>query len=183
MKKIFTASLLLMAACMVAYAQDGITLPEKPQGHEYIDYSARNQGFFAAAQVSPTVFFSYLGKARYVTQLDFVAGYRVNEFIKVGVGVSPKISFDNFSKAISYLPIYLDLRGNFIPQEDRMFSPYWNLDVGYTLNAGFTIAPTLGLKFGGLRNNFLVGLGYVGQSMANDRLFINGAVLRLGYEF
>ena len=88
-------------------------------------------------------------------------------------------------------PIFLNVRGNFIPTRYRDVVPYYSFDIGVTVRDGFMLRPTVGLRVGRERSAFLVGLGYVGQDLSTysrdnlrkTRRFVNFITLKLGYEF
>ena len=110
---------------------------------------------------------------------DFILGYRTGEFFKLGPGVSPGIIAGSFN-----MPVYLDLRGNIISQESRMVVPYWSLDAGYTFGQiykGLYASPTVGVRVGMPRNDFIAGLSYILQFVPGSALHAVG--LRIGFEF
>ena len=154
--------LMTLALCMLMtslQAQE-IRMPEKPQTKPYVHYSDNNRGVWVGAGAG-----CYLSQRNGVSLIgvggEVVCGYRFNEFLKIGAGVAP-IFFVNTTDSSVSVPLFLDVRGNFLPQEPRMFSPYWSFDLGYDLKMeAFVISPTLGLKFGALRNTFLLGLSYM----------------------
>ncbi len=124
-----------------------------------------------------------------------MAGYRFNEYVRVGLGLGARYYFDN-NKVRSTLsewafPIFLNIRGNFIPTRYRDVVPYYSFDIGGTVRDGFMLRPTVGLRVGLERSAFLVGLGYVGQDLSTysrdnlrkTRRFVNFITLKLGYEF
>lgn len=190
MKKLLTSLILLASITGIAYSQE-VRLPERPKTPEYIDYSNQNTGFWCTAGMSTTLSFNGENKMAGAAALDLVAGYRLNEFIRFGLGVSPQVIFLNKqsspSRTIVPTPLYADFRGNFLPQNQRMFSPYWSMDLGYAFGYnGFYASPTLGLKIGSIRNDFLLGLFFVFQQQNVDKSFepcIYSLGLRLAYEF
>lgn len=173
-------AIILAFLCIVSlpvFAQErNITLPEKPNRPEYVDYSSLEKGFFGAVQLAPTLSFDRDGNKAPIYQIDLIVGYRFGEFFRLGAGVSPRIN------EMKNLPIYADFRGNFISQRSRACVPYWSIDVGYTLNQGMYLAPTAGIRIGGLRHDFVLGIGYFYQAV-QAMPDLNCAVLRLGYEF
>ena len=126
-----------------------------------------------------------------IVQVDVIGGYRFNEFIKLGLGVSPRLlpmdssyfPFDGLGGGPVSLPVYLDVRGNIISQESRMAVPYWSMDLGYSIPEGFYASPTIGVRVGGPRNNFIAGLTYIFQNVASWKESYSAIGLRLGYEF
>lgn len=175
MKKllILTAVLFCMAATASAQHNQNITMPEKPQRAKYVDYSVLRTGYWVAAQAGAF----YGSQNTFVGQFDLTMGYRFSEFLKVGVGVAPRIGLPS-------IPVYADVRGNFISQEDTMFALCWSADIGYAFNqGGIYVSPGIGARFGGLRHNLLIGINYIlqGQPSPADALHLVG--LRIGYEF
>jgi len=171
MKKNIIFLAVVLGVAVGTYAQDRqVTLPERPNRSKYTDYSTKDDGFWCAIQLGANY-----GDTGFVAQLDAIAGYRFSEFLKVGVGVSPRIGLKS-------VPVYFDARGNIIPQIDRMYSFYWNFDLGYAIKDGIYLSPGLGIMFGGIRHNFLIGLNYTLQGFENVQPKHFGGV-RIGYEF
>ncbi len=173
MKKFLIIAALLLPLALGAQEHTGYTLPEKPNRAKYIDFPSLDRGLWFAVQLSPGINFNYGPQA----QLDVIAGYRFGEFFRIGAGISPQKSASYFT-----LPIFLDLRGNIISQESRMVVPYWNLDAGYVLNHGVYASPTIGIRVGQPRNNFIAGVTYILQHEYYD-ILTHAIGLRIGYEF
>lgn len=176
---------------IAAFSQENaVRLPAVPNKHDYVQYSEKNNGFWCSAGVTAGYSITS-GKGACEVSADFIGGYRFNEYVRLGMGVSPRFlvaSHRDFPKSGQSVecPLYFDVRGNFLPQDQRMFSPYWSFDAGYTFNCGAYASPTLGLKFGGLRNDFLIGLSYVMQQYVykEDCMGIRNMIcLKLAYEF
>ena len=92
-KYIVTAVLLGFSLC--SYGQNNnVTLPEKPNRNKYVDYSTKESGFWCAAQIGANY-----GDTALLAQLDVIGGYRFSEFLRVGIGVSPRIGL----KSIQYI--------------------------------------------------------------------------------
>lgn len=178
MRKIMIAMLLLGFAVSGFAQNQNVKLPEKPKRAKYVDYSVKQTGYWLAAQLGA----GYIPGSVFYGQFDFVNGYRFSEFLKVGVGVSAKVHFDGRTT----IPIYADVRGNIISQEDTMFAFYWNADLGYSIFGGLYASPGIGMKFGGIRHNFLVGLYYALEypfEVQEYRFPAHSVGLRIGYEF
>ena len=180
-KLIILAFFVLMAVPSFAQNHQDYTLPDAPKRSRYIDYPSQYKGLWFAVQATP----AYASLEGITGQVDFILGYRTGEWFRVGAGVSPKFS----TEAGFGLPVYLDLRGNIISQESRMAVPYWSFDAGYTIsstNSGLYLSPTLGVRVGMPRNNFIAGLTYIMQQLpspvSSSRLS-HGVGLRIGYEF
>ena len=176
MKQVMIITAILIGFTLGAFAQNqGITLPEKPKRAKYVDYSVKQTGWWCTAQIGGGY---ATNTSQFYCQFDFVNGYRFSEFLKVGIGISPRIGLNT-------IPIYAQARGNFISQEDTMFAFFWNADLGYAINGGFYASPSAGMKFGGIRHNFLFSIYYAleGQrpEVSDSPLHLVG--LRIGYEF
>lgn len=168
-KYIFIVILLGFSVC--SYGQNNnVTLPEKPNRSKFVDYSTKENGFWCAIQIGANY-----GDSVLLAQLDFTGGYRFSEFLRIGIGASPRIGLKS-------IPVYFDARGNIISQVDRMYSFYWNADLGYAINDGIYLSPGVGMQFGGVRHNFLVGVNYTMQGFKNVGVK-HFAGIRIGYEF
>lgn len=175
MKRLLIIVTLLLGIMAMGLAQHNtVTLPERPKRAKYVDYSVKQTGWWCTAQLGA----GYATNGHIFGQFDFVNGYRFSEFLKVGIGISPRIGLNT-------IPIYAQARGNFISQEDTMFAFFWNADLGYAINGGIYASPSVGIKFGGIRHNFLLSIYYALEGQKNEvvetPLHLVG--LRLGYEF
>ncbi len=125
--------------------------------------------------------------------LTFTVGYRLNEFLRGGVGLGVNCYFNGNEKVRGTvnkwtMPVFLNLRGNIVSQDARGVVPYWSLDGGALLGDGYFISPTIGIRIGQHRNSFLIGLNYAigdidtskGEIYSNPVNFLG---LKLGYEF
>ena len=183
MRKLMIVAALLLGFAASGFAQNqDVRLPEKPKRAKYVDYSTKQTGYWLAAQLGA----GYSTAPGFYAQFDFVNGYHFSEFLKVGVGISPKVYFDGKTT----IPIYAEVRGNIISQEDTMFAFYWNADLGYAINGGLYASPSLGVKFGGIRHNLLVSLYYAleypFETQSETQRYDHPAHsvgLRIGYEF
>lgn len=177
MKKILiiVTALLGFVASGLAQHNQNITLPEKPKRAKYVDYTVKQTGWWCVAQIGGG-YATNTGK--FFGQFDFVNGYRFSEFLKVGVGISPRIG-------LKTIPIYAQARGNFISQEDTMFAFFWNADLGYAINGGIYASPSVGLRYGGIRHNVLFSFYYAleGQKPETSDQPMHVVGLRIGYEF
>ena len=179
MKKfLMIIGLALMLVPSFAQNHTDYKLPDEPKRGKYIDFPSLDKGFWFAVQATPAI---GLGRAGgFWASADFIAGYRTGEFLKVGVGVSPR--FDGIAGFA--LPLYLDLRGNIISQESRMAVPYWNVDAGWTFfENGIYVSPTVGVRVGMPRNNLIAGLTYIFQHASIPYGNFSAIGLRVGYEF
>lgn len=179
MKKFFAiVAFGLMMLPALAQNHTGYKLPDEPKRAKYIDFPSQDKGLWFAVQGTPVVYFGD-GVPLFGAQADVIAGYRFGEFFKVGAGVSPGWLWGAFS-----MPVYLDLRGNLISQESRMAVPYWSLDAGYNVGQrkGLYASPTVGVRVGMPRNDFLAGVTYILQTVPGG-IVMHGVGLRIGYEF
>lgn len=175
-KLIVVLSFALMMLPAVAQNHTDYKLPDQPRRAKYVDYASLDRGFWFAVQATP-VYFLNLGGG---IQGDFILGYRAGEFFKIG----PGISVGTVSGALT-LPVYLDLRGNIISQESRMVVPYWSLDAGWNFGTAFKglyASPTVGVRVGMPRNDFIAGLSYIFQMVPNMNP-VHAVGLRIGFEF
>ena len=193
----FIAGLIAAACSVAASAQiNQVTrLPQVGAPEKQADYTSVGSGFWMAAEASAAYSCRLFNSNFGYTEIDAVAGYRFNEYVRVGLGLGARYYFDN-NKVRSTLsewafPIFLNVRGNFIPTRYRDVVPYYSFDIGVTVRDGFMLRPTVGLRVGRERSAFLVGLGYVGQDLSTysrdnlrkTRRFVNFITLKLGYEF
>lgn len=123
-------------------------------------------------------------------ELNWINGYRFNEFLKVGAGFGARYYINNQDMRSSSIrwafPVFADFRGNFMPQTSRSVVPYWAFDIGGIIRDGFMLSPTVGLRIGEKRSCLLLGVNYTGQTMklcGEGRHFENVVSLKIGYEF
>lgn|SRR5574344_122897 len=172
-------------------AQDrNVKLPEVPNKTPYRDYSQSNAGYWFAVGVSGGTMIDFNRRDIQYAGVDVVNGYRFNEYIRLGVGLSAKYYINsadvrNTSSKIS-VPVYMDFRGNIVSQESRTAVPYWSFDIGSALHDGFFFSPTLGMRWGEKRSSFLLGLSYSYNEMDTFKKNAEGRNMisvKLGYEF
>ena len=199
-KVIFIIALVLTAGEMSAQ----IRLPERPNRPRYVDHSETTSGFWCAAEanIGSSILFKDGVKDAQRAGLSFVGGYMVNEFLKIGLGIGGLCYFnkndDLRSTDIKWtMPIYFDIRGNMTSQESRNFLPYWSVDIGAAVRDGFFFSPTIGMKFGEIRDSWLIGISYSIQQIKNwtdqNKKFsphgqttpetVSFVSIKLGYEF
>ena len=188
-------TLLLIACallCMTAYAQENqvTRLPEKPNRTAYKDYTQSQGGYwFSVEGFGGTMADPNEKNIQYIGA-DFVNGYRFSEFLRAGVGVGMKYYFGSDkvrTSSVSWgFPLYIDLRGNIISQNDREAVPFWSVETGTEIRSGFFFSPLIGLKIGEQRSSFTVGISYTYFKMdtwAKDGDSRNMVSLKVGYEF
>lgn len=206
MKKYF----ILLAAAIIgmsAVAQDDrptyqkrdVIMPtehqESPADHNYAQH---DNGFWFSVEGTGgySVHMSKGMDNTAFAEADVYFGYRANEFFRIGMGLGGRYYFDpgilrtkDFKWA---MPVMLNMRGNFIPQDYRTVVPYYSVDLGCSITDGFMFRPTVGIRCGERRSAFLLGLSYMYQAMSGykskedlTKKTINTSffALRLGYEF
>ena len=196
MKKLTITLLAVALGVMGMMGQRQVKMPTEHMQTPVNDYTELNSGFFCAVEGGGAYLFD---KAQNPGLADFnaVAGYRLNEYLRAGIGLGVRYFWDceKVRQAYSHfaMPLFLDVRGNFIPTNERDVVPYWSVDLGGSFPDGFMFRPTLGLRIGQERNAFLVGISYLGQQVrqckldgqtcSKDRKFLSGVQVRIGYEF
>lgn len=196
---IFTLTVLLFSGIGI-YAQEGVIMPDKPKNGKYVDYSAKEKGFWAGVDLSSgaTIHIDDSYQSSVTSDIHFVAGYRYNCYLQAGIGVGAKIyalqrdridaKYPNNRVSI---PLYADVRGVIINPVGREVVPCWSFDIGYSFFDGFYMSPTIGIRVGGLeRHHFLAGLSYVLQGAQLVRTggstapgYLHSVELKLGYQF
>lgn len=190
MKKFVLFAFMLSLTMTVSAQYRDVKLPDQPKQKNYKDRTFEDSGFwFAVEAEGGSSIMSDKKNTQYVG-LTGTAGYRLNEYLRFGAGVGGRFYVHNawvrgtdnkFS-----VPIFANVRGNFISAYDRDGVPFWSVNIGGITNEGFFFSPTIGYSFGGLRNNFLIGVNY---TMTNIKYDGGGSVaysffgLKLGYEF
>lgn len=178
--------------------QGSVVTPIDPQNKKYIHFSEYEKGYWIAGEVSAGASIMHGKRNVGFTQLAMINGYRFCDYLRVGIGLGVRYYVENDNRRIKSspwaFPVFLDLRGNFTSQKLDRVAPYWAFDTGATFTDGFFFSPTLGVKFGGNRSNFLLGLSYTGQNMRTYKISGDDAMkksnelnhmlsLKLGYEF
>ena len=133
MKKIVIFLVLLSTSTSILAQYRNVKLPEKPKMTHYKNYEKENKGFWCAIE-------SELGSSvmvhrtnmQYVNIL-FTGGYRLNEFIRFGAGFGGKMYVNNAEIRDSDnkfgIPIFANVRGNFISAYERDGVPYWSFNI------------------------------------------------------
>ncbi len=188
MKKFILTTLVLFATAVSA--QD-VVLPDMPKGRtHYTDYRTKDNGYWSAitANISTSTMFNR--KNIQNAGADWINGYRFNEFIRIGAGVGLRYYINNDNLRVSDIewtfPIFADIRGNIISQQDRSAVPFWSVDIGGEIRGGIYFSPTLGYRFGTQRGSVIVGLSYTLQqhdTYKKENENISGVSLKVGYEF
>lgn len=133
-------------------------------------------------------------------EIDINCGYRFNEYFRVGPGFGFRYYFPARSlRDRTYrwsFPLYLNIRGNLESMRYRDVIPYYSMDIGGSIQDGFMLRPTVGIRIGSPRKAFLLALSYVGQEMpylkkdiqsmakqGKAKNFVSFVALRIGYEY
>ena len=166
-----------------------VILPQRPKSHSATTYSFKDDGFWMAAEAEGASSIMQSTNMQFAGLL-FTAGYRFNEFLRIGAGLGTRAYVHNadFRKAknVFAFPLFFNLRGNFISKQDRSTAPFWSMNIGGIPEEGFYANPTIGYSFGGLRNNFLIGISYSLNTFKDYRKHnqvYNYFGIKLGYEF
>ena len=162
MKRLLIALLLVLTTGQMM-AQ--IRLPERPNRPKYVDHSEKTSGFWCTVEANAGTYITFKESVKPAQKagLTVACGYMVNEFFKIGAGVGANYYFNNndqirYSSIKHTVPVFVDMRGNLTSQEVRNFVPYWSFDIGAAVHDGFFVAPTIGMKFGEMRDSWLLGL-------------------------
>ncbi|MCD8290912.1 MAG: hypothetical protein LUC91_05360 [Prevotella sp.] len=188
MKKLFLLSFVFCAT--IIYAQE-VRLPELPKNRtHYTDYNIKESGYWTTITANVTTTLRFNHKNMQNIGADWINGYRFNEFLRVGIGLGLRYYINNdhvrSSDVAWTFPIFADIRGNIISQQDRGAVPYWSVDLGGEVRGGIYFSPTIGYRFGTQRGSFLVGISYTLQQSdtwkKSDECY-SGVSIKLGYEF
>lgn len=185
------AILFLGAMAIPSFAQyREVRTLQQPKETNYRDYTSQEQGFWYAVEAEGgSSIMEHKTNMQYVN-LTFTGGYRINEYLRVGAGFGGRMYVNNASVRNSNskfgIPIFANIRGNIISAKDRDGVPFWSVNVGGITNDGAFLSPTIGYSFGGLRNNFQVGVSYTLSNLKDNtgvRQNYSYFGLKLGYEF
>ena len=190
MRKIISLLLLLMVALSISAQYRDVKMPEAPNKSSYPNYGMENSGFWCAVDAEGGSSIMVNSKNMQYTALSFTGGYRISEFLRLGAGIGVRYYVNNAEIRDTNnkfgVPIFANVRGNFISAYDRDGVPFWSVNVGGITHEGFFASPTIGYSFGGLRNNFQIGISYTINSFKNyekaDKIYSYFG-LKLGYEF
>lgn len=192
MKELLIMSLASILLCGTADAQQrDIRLPEKPKTTNYRDYTQETAGFWCSVEIDAGSSVIFEKKNVLAAGFSYTAGYRFSEYLKVGAGIGARYYITNNdcyrSTPIRWtMPIYANVRGNIISQDNRSVVPYWSFNIGGAVRDGFLVSPTIGIRVGEQRNAFIVGVSYGYNEIKgyeNGKKGINFVLIRLGYEF
>lgn len=190
MKKICFLIMLLVSATSAFAQYREVTMPEAPRNSNYRNYDMEDAGFWCAVEAEGGSSVMVNSDNMQYTGLSFTGGYRINEFLRFGAGIGVRYYVNNAEVRDTDnkfgVPIFANVRGNFISAYDRDGVPFWSFNIGGITNEGFFATPTVGYSFGGLRNNFQIGISYTITSFRNYEkkdMAYSYFGLKLGYEF
>lgn len=164
------------------------------------DYTTYETGFYAAGELSGGYSLNSGRDNLGFSDVTFVGGYRFGEYLRAGIGIGARLYVDAAVRNMSHdwgMPLFINLRGNFIPTGYRDAVPFWSMDVGTTFPDGVMIRPAFGVRVGQKRSAFVASVGYMGQDIRTAKVvesqgaqvgkafrkFYSFITLRLGYEF
>lgn len=182
--------LLLTLSANAQYRQVRLSNASESRQPKYRDYLREDQGFWCAAEFEAGSSVMVHSPNMQYTGLQFTGGYRLSEYLRLGAGLGVRYYVHNAGIRDTDnkygVPIYANARGNFVSAYDRDGVPFWSMNIGGITNEGFFMSPTLGYSFGGMRNNFQVGICYTLTAFRNnekrDQAYSYFG-LKLGYEF
>ena len=182
----------------VAYGTEPIIPGKSKNPNSYKDYSTYETGFWWSAELQGGFSCNLEGPNLGMLELDALGGYRFNQYAKIGLGFGARYYFNNddirYSSIKWAFPLYVNVRGNFIPEEHRTMVPYYSMDLGAAFRDGVFFRPTIGVRVGSERSALLLGVSYMGQQLNGFTLDDNMArtkkkkytsfiVFKVGYEF
>ena len=179
---------------------DGVILPDKPNTEPYVDYSTKENGFWAGVDIlnGTTLHIDKDYRTSVTSSVHAIAGYRFNSYAQIGLGLGVKIyglQQDRIDPRhdgnIISVPFFFNARGVMMNPRSRVVLPCWSFDIGYAFFDGLYVSPTLGVRIGGLeRHHFVAGVAYVlqGAEVARNNGthapgYLHSLQLKLGYQF
>ena len=181
-------TILFAAICIVSQLSAQVRLPEKPTTYEHKEYQLNETGFWCAAEAGISTSLIIDGPNAQRTDISIIGGYRFNDFFRIGLGVGCNYYFNNNfalrgNHSAVTVPVFANFRGNFMSQRVREIVPFWSVNLGANVGDGMFVSPTIGARFGELRNAWLVGLNY---TLADVKVYpkaVSFIGIKLGYEF
>ena len=190
MKRFFYILLLLSVTISVSAQYRNVKLPEKPLLTKYKNYEKEDKGFWCAIETEGGSSVMVHSTNMQYVNISFIGGYRLSEYFRFGLGLGGRMYVNNADVKDTDnkfgIPLFANVRGNFISAYERDGVPCWSFNIGGITNDGFFASPTVGYSFGGLRNNFLIGINYTITTFRNsdkDNVAYSYFGLKLGYEF
>ena len=191
MEKYLSLIILAFMICFVSNAQyRNVKLPEAPKQTGYKNYNFENAGFWYALEAESGSSVMEQKKNMQYANLTFTGGYRLNEYLRFGAGLGIRYYINNAEVRNTdndfVFPIFANLRGNFISAYDRDGVPFWSINAGTITKEGLFASPSVGYRFGGLRNNFQIAISYTVSQFKNyneENTTYSYLGLKIGYEF
>lgn len=190
-KTMIIISLVLCTITSTIQAQQReVNLPPKTKQHGYRDFSTQDKGFWCAVEAEGGSSIMVDSRNMQYVNLTYTAGYRLNEYLRVGLGFGGRVYVNNYevrdASSRFCMPLYANVRGNFISSYDRDAVPFWSVNIGGITQEGLFFSPEVGYSFGGLRHNFQVGISYTISRLDTYQKKTKAYSyfgLKLGYEF
>lgn len=188
-------NLILFCLCtmgMVVKAQESaIKMPNAPKQQPYTEFSLKEKGYWCSVDFSIGPSLVFHEKNLLTTGINFVNGYRFDDYLRIGIGVGAQYHVANNdiirNTDINWsMPIFVNARGNFISQDIREIVPFWSVDVGGVVRDGFMFTPSAGCRIGEERSALLLSLGYSLRTIDAKEGYEKArsyAVFKVGYEF
>lgn len=182
-------ALFAVTSCLFSQTND-IILPQQPKIHNRTESGIKDFKYWIAGEVEGASSVMEKKPNMQFATATVTFGYYVNEYFRVGLGFGGRVyvhnaEFRSTDRKFCF-PIYANLRGTFLCKHYRKAAPYWSLNVGGVTDEGFFVNPTFGYSFGGLRNNFLLGISYT-LNRFKDASYTHKTYsylgIKLGYEF
>lgn len=189
MKKKLFLIITLLAATENIFGQDRhIVMPPHPV--DGYNIAEKDNGYWCAFEIGGgSTTMENMQNIAMVTGL-FTNGYRFNQYIKIGAGFGvlyyPNNKNVRDSDSHFSIPVFLNIRGNILPDETRRIVPFWSANIGASISDGFFFTPAVGLRIGEKRSAFLVSVAYTLRHLdtyPKCKSNYNGVFFRLGYEF
>lgn len=187
---IFVFAFLFLGITESTQAQERvINMPEAPSKTHNLAESDKNSFWFSLEICGGT---TAMENRKNVAMLDlsYIGGFRLNQYLKCGLGLGV-LYYPNSEKVRDIkkhlgLPIFANVRGNFITDEMHRIVPYWSLNIGSSIPDGFLLSPAVGLRVGEKRNAFIISLGYTLRHLkvyAGEKNMYSGVLFNIGYEY
>lgn len=191
MKKILILICFCSVGTVVKAQERVIKMPEAPKQQPYTEFTLKEKGYWCSVDLSIGPSLVFHEKNLLTTGINFVNGYRFNDYLRIGIGVGAQYHAVNNDKIRNTdikwsMPIFVNARGNFISQDVREIVPFWSVDLGGVVHDGFMFTPSVGCRIGEQRSALLLSLGYslrtidTKEGCAQARSY---AVFKVGYEF
>ncbi len=134
MKKILMILVTLCAACTMQAQDRTIKMPTE-KGKTSFNPAEQEKGYWCALEVGGGATTMEGRKNLPMGEIIFSNGYRINQYLKVGVGIGALYYIANNNEVRGTtrklsMPLFATLRGNFLNEDTRSVVPYWTANVG-----------------------------------------------------